>query len=202
MEYILLFPRLYNPNFGLSVGQKNKTKQKSGRFGSSQDARLSACRLMETQDKVRHLSDDQPALSIKWQKNKRTCAIIGQRLQYRSVHLFSPLPFDSQLSKANLLKQVLSGKEAVLTEILMFVLLPFPLVNIKILPVSQCIFFPYPKRNMIQVHKSVRMKNANKVSSFSFIFLWIQRTVHLNTEITGAIQQKRDHELRSNISAC
>lgn len=152
MEYILLFPRLHNPKFGLSMRQKkqkkkksNKTIQpkKSGRFGSSRDARLSACRLMETQDKVRHLSDDQPALSIKWQKNKRTCAIIGQRLQYRSAHLFSPLQFDSQLSKANLLKQVLSGREAVLTEILMFVLLPFPLLNIKILSVSRCIFFSF-----------------------------------------------------------
>lgn len=28
MKYVLLFPRLYNPNFGLSVGHKKKEKGK------------------------------------------------------------------------------------------------------------------------------------------------------------------------------
>lgn len=83
-------------------------------------------------------------------KNTRGLVQAQARDSHIDPFIYSlPLPFDSQLSKANLLKQVLSGREAVLTEILMSALLPFSPVNIKILSVSRCCIFFFLIQNEI-----------------------------------------------------
>lgn len=93
----------------------------------------------------------------------------------------------------------------------MSVLLPFSPVNIKILSVSRfCIFFfPYPKRNMIQVHESARrsksMKHTNEVPSISYYFmdtensanshkLWETNSCKKKKKSAGTIGTKRDDE--------
>lgn len=81
----------------------------------------------------------------------------------------------------------------------MFVLLPFPPVNIKILSVSQCIFFSLSKAKY-DSGSQVCTYEACKLIPICFslfhgyrrLFIWIQ------IQKTWTIGTKRDNELRSN----